>query len=174
MSQLGFFDTDKRLSVLSAKGDPFKLIRDDGVSVASVHDSQKIDDLANKGNKSRDVYADSVYRSAETEQRLKARGVRSRIKKRGRRNRPLTGAGATAPPRKSKVRTRIEHVFGVQENAPGGRLVRTIGIVQGEGEDRTLAYNIRRLVIPGASGSRLTGGVRLNRHNWAGERSKQR
>jgi hypothetical protein len=30
---------------------------------------------------------------------------------------------------KSKVRARIEHVFGAQENAPGGRLVRSIGIV---------------------------------------------
>jgi hypothetical protein len=28
------------------------------------------------------------------------------------------------------VRARIEHVFGAQENAPGGRLVRTIGIVR--------------------------------------------
>jgi hypothetical protein len=26
--------------------------------------------------------------------------------------------------------TRIEHVFGAQQNAPGGRIVRTIGIVR--------------------------------------------
>jgi IS5 family transposase len=126
-----------------------KLIRDYGVSDASVHDSQKLDDLLNKGNTSSKVYADSAYRSAETERKLKARGFTSRIHKRGRRNRPLREAEAEANYRKSKVRARIEHVFGAQENAPGGRLVRTIGIVRAKIKIglQNLAYNIRRLVI---------------------------
>ena len=49
---------------------------------------------------------------------------------------------------KSKVRARIEHVFGAQENAPGGRLVRTIGIVRAKAKIglQNLVYNIRRLV----------------------------
>ena len=38
-----------------------------------MHDSQKLDELLNKGNTSSDVYADSAYRSAETERKLKAR-----------------------------------------------------------------------------------------------------
>jgi IS5 family transposase len=126
-----------------------KLIRDYRVSDASVHDSQKLDDLLNKANTSNDVYADSAYRSAETERHLKARGFRSRIHKRGRRNRPLTEAEAAANTTKSKVRARIEHVFGAQENAPGGRLMRTIGIVRAEVKIglQNLVYNIRRLVI---------------------------
>ena len=43
----------------------------------------------------------------------------------------------------------IEHVFGAQENAPGGRLVRTIGIVRAKIKIglQNLAYNIRRLMI---------------------------
>lgn len=126
-----------------------KLIRDYTVSDASEHDSQKLDELVNRGNTSRDVYADSAYRSAEIERKLKAKGFRSRIHKRGRRNRPLTEAEARANHRKSKVRARIEHVFGAQENAPGGRLVRTIGIVRAKIKIglQNLAYNIRRLVI---------------------------
>ena len=126
-----------------------KLIREYGVTDASVHDSQAFDDLLNKGNTSSDVYADSAYRSAETERKLKARGFRSRIHKRGRRNRPLSDAETEANSRKSKVRVRIEHVFGAQENAPGGRLVRTIGIVRAKIKIglQNLAYNIRRLVI---------------------------
>ena len=126
-----------------------KLIRDYTISDASEHDSQKLDDLLTRGNTSRDVYADSAYRSAETEQKLRARGFRSRIHKRGRRNRPLTEAEARANHRKSKVRARIEHVFGAQENAPGGRLVRTIGIVRAKIKIglQNLAYNIRRLVF---------------------------
>jgi hypothetical protein len=31
---------------------------------------------------------------------------------------------------RSRVRARSEHVFGTQESAPGGRIVRTIGIVR--------------------------------------------
>jgi len=127
----------------------YKLIREYGVTDASVHDSQAFDDLLNKGNTSSKVYADSAYRSAEAERKLKARGFRSRIHKRGRRNRPLSAAEAEANYSKSKVRARIEHVFGAQENAPGGRLVRTIGIVRAKIKIglQNLAYNIRRLVI---------------------------
>src|SRR5271169_5446042 len=126
-----------------------KLIRDYTVSDASEHDSQKLDELVNRGNTSREVYADSAYRSAEIERKLKAKGFRSRIHKRGRRNRPLTEADARANHRKSKVRARVEHVFGAQENAPGGRLVRTIGIGRAKIKIglQNLAYNIRRLVI---------------------------
>ena len=126
-----------------------KLIRGYAVGDASEHDSQKLDELLNRGNTSRDVYADSAYRSAETERKLGARGFRSRIHKRGRRSHPLTEAEGRANHRKSKVRARIEHVFGAQENAPGGRLVRTIGIVRAKIKIglQNLAYNVRRLVI---------------------------
>lgn len=126
-----------------------KLIREYEVTDASVHDSREFDDLLNQANTSNDVYADSAYRSAETEQKLKAQGFRSRIHKRGRRNRPLTEAEEVANRRKSKVRARVEHVFGAQENAPGGRLVRTIGLVRARLKIglQNLAYNIRRLVI---------------------------
>ena len=126
-----------------------KLIREYGVTDASVHDSQEFDDLLNKGNTSSEVYADSAYRSAETERKLKARGFRSRIHNGGRRNRPLTEAETAANYSKSKVRARIEHVFGAQENAPGGRLVRTIGIVRAKLKIglQNLSYNIRRFVI---------------------------
>ena len=126
-----------------------KLIRDYTVSDASEHDSQKLDELVNRGNTSRDVYADSAYRSAEIERKLRAKGFRSRIHKRGRRNRPLTEAEARANHWKSKVRARIEHVFGAQENAPGGRLVRTIGIVRAKIKIglQNLVYNFRRLVV---------------------------
>ena len=125
-----------------------KLIRGYEVSDASVHDSQKFDGLVNRGNTSRAVYADSAYRSAGTERQLKARGLLSRIHKRGRRNRPLTAAEAAANTAKSKIRARIEHVFGAQENAPGGRRVRTIGIVRVTAKIglQNLVYNFRRLV----------------------------
>jgi transposase, IS5 family len=126
-----------------------KLIRRYDVSDASVHDSQKLDGLLNKSNTSEDVYADSAYRSAETEAKLKARGFRSRIHRRGSRNHPLSDAQAAANRRKSRVRVRVEHIFGAQENTPGGRIVRTIGIIRAKAKIglQNLAYNIRRLVV---------------------------
>ena len=48
---------------------------------------------------------------------------------------------------KSRIRARIEHVFGAQETAPCGRLVRTIGIVRARLKIgmQNFVYNIRRL-----------------------------
>ncbi len=125
------------------------LIRRYDVSDASVHDSQKLDGLLNKANTSEEVYADSAYRSAETEAKLKARGFRSRIHRRGSRNHPLSDAQLEANRKKSRVRARVEHIFGAQENAPGGRLMRTIGIIRAKAKMglQNLAYNIRRLVV---------------------------
>ena len=50
---------------------------------------------------------------------------------------------------KSKVRARAEHVFGAQEMAPGGRLVRTIGSARAKVKIalQNFCYNIKRLVI---------------------------
>jgi len=125
-----------------------KLIRRYTVSDAAVHDSQELDGLLNKGNTSDDVFADSAYRSAETEAKLKARGFRSRIHVRASRGHPLSQAEEDANRKKSRVRARIEHVFGAQQTTPGGRLVRTIGIVRARAKIglQNLVYNIRRLV----------------------------
>ena len=61
-----------------------KLIRHYEVTDASVHDSRKFNGLLNKKNTSADVYADSAYRSAAIEAKLKVRGLRSRIHQIGR------------------------------------------------------------------------------------------
>jgi IS5 family transposase len=126
----------------------YKLIRRYDVSDAAVHDSQKLDGLLNKANTSVDVFADSAYRSAETEAGLKARGFRSRIHVHATRNHPLSRRQEEANRKKSRLRARIEHVFGTQENSAGGRLVRTIGLVRARAKIglQNLVYNIRRFV----------------------------
>jgi len=127
----------------------YKLIRRYAVSDAAIHDSQKLDGLLNKTNTSADVFADSAYRSAETEAKLDEMGFNSRIHNRASRNHPLSDAQAEANRKKSKVRVRIEHVFGAQENAPGGRLIRSIGAVRARAKIglQNLVYNVRRFVI---------------------------
>lgn len=100
-----------------------------------------------QGNTSQDVFGDSAYRSAANEATLKRRGLRSHIHVRAARGHPLSKAKAAANRAKSRIRARIEHVFGAQETAPGGRMVRTIGIVRARAKIglQNLAYNMRRL-----------------------------
>ena len=125
-----------------------KLIRRYQVSDAAVHDSQKLDGLLNKSTTSREVFADSAYRSAETEAKLKARGFKSRIHVRAPRGHPLSKAKAGANRKKSRIRARVEPVFAAQQTSPGGLIVRTIGIVRAQMKIglQNLVYNIRRLV----------------------------
>ena len=126
----------------------YKLIRRYDVSDAAVHDSRKLDGLVSKTNTSADVFADSAYRSAKSEAKLKAGGFHSRIHRRASRNHPLSDAQTRANRAKSKIRARIEHVFGAQQSSAGGRIVRTIGIVRARAKIglQNLAYNMRRLV----------------------------
>jgi IS5 family transposase len=124
-----------------------KLIRRYAVTDAAGHDSRQFDGLLHRSNTSQDVFGDSAYRSAAAEARLKARGFRSRIHARAARGRPLSKAKAAANRAKSRIRARIEHVFGSQETAPGGRIVRTIGMVRARLKIglQNFVYNVRRV-----------------------------
>jgi transposase, IS5 family len=117
-------------------------------ATSSVHDGQKLEHLLDENNTSKDVWADSAYRSAEIEARLAAMGLKSRIHRRGPRNRSLSQAQEAANTRRSKVRARVEHVFGHQENAMGCKIVRTIGMARARFKIgmMNLGYNMRRMV----------------------------
>jgi len=96
-----------------------------------VHDSQVFDVLldphADESGHKRAIYADSAYRSKAQEQRLADNQIPSRICEKGVRNHPLTEAQKASNHEKSKVRVRVEHVFGAQAQM-GGHIVRTIGL----------------------------------------------
>jgi IS5 family transposase len=115
---------------------------------SSPHDSQKLDDVLDPTNTSKVVWADSAYRSTEIEQHLKEKGYRSRIHRRGARNRPLSEAQEAANKTRSRVRARVEPVFGHQENSTGRKIVRSIGMARARFKIgmMNLGYNIRRLV----------------------------
>jgi IS5 family transposase len=125
-----------------------KLIRRYAETDASVHDSQKLDDVLDKSNTGAEVWADSAYRSAEIEAALKAKGYKSRIHRRARRNRPLSRRQQAGNTTRSRVRARVEHVFGHLHTSMGGTIVRTIGIVRARAKIglMNLVYNISRLV----------------------------
>jgi transposase, IS5 family len=125
-----------------------KLIRRYAETDASVHDSQKLDDVLDKSNTGAEVWADSAYRSAEIEAKLEAKGYKSRVHRRARRNRPLSRREQAGNTTRSRVRARVEHVFGHQHTSMGGTIVRTIGIVRARAKIglMNLVYNISRLV----------------------------
>jgi len=125
-----------------------KLIGRYKVTDASVHDSQALNDVLDDDNTASDVWADSAYRSAEIEGKLEERGLKSRIHRKAHRNRPLTKREQQGNRTRSKVRARVEHVFGAQSNDMGGTLVRCIGIARAKTRIglKNLAYNMRRVV----------------------------
>ena len=133
-----------------------KLIRRYRVTDAAVHDSQAVEELLTSDNTASGVWADSAYRSKDIETKVKARGLRSRIHRKGYRNRPLRDWEKSGNRSRSRFRARVEHVFGTQRNDMGGTpdqvrgrlLVRSIGLVRARARIglKNLAYNLRRLV----------------------------
>ena len=108
----------------------------------------------------RDVWADSAYRSAEIEAKLKEKGLNSRIHRKGHRDKPLSEREKRGNKARSKVRARVEHVFGAQSNDMGGTLVRSIGLVRARAR-----IGLKNLALqhapPGAAGAPRRGGANV-------------
>ena len=92
---------------------------------ASAHDSQQLETLVASGDGV--VYADSAYRSAAAEAMLTKKAVASRIHERAYRNSPLSEEQKESNREKSKIRARIEHIFGYMSQAMKGYYLRYIG-----------------------------------------------
>lgn len=122
-----------------------KLIRRWSSTDASVHDSQVFEELLDENNTSGDVWADSAYWSGDRKEELAELGYRSHIHRKGVRGKPLNDRSAEANRKRSRVRARVEHVFGQQ--ALFGRYIRTIGWARARIKIgmTNLAYNMKRL-----------------------------
>lgn len=103
-----------------------KLIEHYAVTDASVHDSQVIGALLTESDG--ELYADSAYRSEEISAAVKELGIRNRIHERAYRNRPLSPAQKERNRAKSRIRARIEHIFGFLTGTMGADWIRTIGM----------------------------------------------
>ncbi len=134
-----------------------KLIRKYKVTDASVHDSQELDNVLDPNNDAQETWADSAYRSEEQEARLKDKGCTSNIHERAYRNKPLTPEQSAANTERSRVRARVEHVFGHIETAMNGCYIRTIGFMRAQAKIglENLAYNVSRFAFL-AGGSNAT------------------
>lgn len=125
-----------------------KLIRRYQVTDASVHDSNVFDDVLDAKNKAKDIWADAAYRAKEREAELKESGYRSHIHYKGARNHPLSEAKQSANTRRSRIRARVEHVFGRQAQM-GGKLIRCIGSLRAKANIgfKNLVYNLQRFIF---------------------------
>jgi IS5 family transposase len=126
-----------------------KLIRRYGVTDASVHDSREMDAAMDKNNSGKETWADSAYRSEAQEKRLAEAGFVSQVHERAYRGKPLSTAQKAANTEKSRVRARVEHVFGHIANSMNGCYVRTIGLARATAKIgmECLAYNISRFTF---------------------------
>ncbi|AKH36840.1 MULTISPECIES: IS5 family transposase [Nitrosomonas] len=105
-----------------------KLITTWEVTSAQIHDSQVLEEVLQSPEVGgADIYADSAYRSNAQEESLVTSKYTSQIHEKGARNHPLTQAQKSSNKEKSRVRARVEHVFGSMTNELGGITIRTIG-----------------------------------------------
>jgi transposase, IS5 family len=121
-----------------------KLIMRQEVTAANVHDSQMLEPLLDETDAGQPVWADRAYIGKE--EAVMARGAEPRINERARRNHPLTDEQKEANRLKSKVRARVEHIFGFVENSMGGSFIRSIGMARAKANIAllSLTYNMRR------------------------------
>jgi len=126
-----------------------KLITGYQVTSANISDHYVIGELLDKKEDGgQPLYADSAYSSAAMEELYKTKGVISRVNQKGYKNKKLTQGQRKENRRKSKIRSRVEHVFGFMANSMNGLFLKyrsykrnqaAIGLIN-------LTYNLFRLV----------------------------
>ena len=103
-----------------------KLIHSVAVTAANVHDSQLLGDLLH-GDETH-VWGDSAYAGQKKLLYERAPNAKDFTQKKGSRYRQLTEAEQSANRYKSKIRSRVEHVFGVMKRQFGFTKVRYRGL----------------------------------------------
>ena len=126
-----------------------KIIRKYVVTSAEVHDSQVVEDILDPMNEDQSVYADSAYRSKEIDEKLEKLQYRNRVHERPYRNTPLTEYQIKENKIKSKIRARVEHVFGYFSTKMKITKLRSIGLRRNAGRIGliNLIYNMNRYVL---------------------------
>lgn len=121
-----------------------KLITKYVVTDASVHDSQPLDELLQKGDPT--TYADSAYSGESCQNVFDKYGVEAKPIERAWRNRPLNGTQKRVNRARSKTRARVEHVFGMMSMCIRATMSRCIGMARNSSAIAmvNLVYNMIR------------------------------
>ncbi len=120
-----------------------KIITGYTVTSANVHDSQVLADLVDDND--RVLYADSAY-CGETIFSALPDGLEIQVHEKSNRHHPLTEEQKEHNKERSRIRARIEHIFGFMTNSMRGITVRSIGKLRAEFNAgiTNLTYNICR------------------------------
>lgn len=134
-----------------------KLIDNYVVTTARVHDSQVLAPLLSERDNGQSLHADSAYTGETQEQTITAHQMMNSVHEKGYRNKPLTDEQKEHNRQKSKVRARVEHIFGFIENSMGGSFMRCIGIARARVVIglTNLVYNMCRAVYLGLEMKRV-------------------
>jgi IS5 family transposase len=113
-----------------------KLIQSYAVSAANVADNRHFVSLLSgsvpKKTPEWRVWADAAYHSKQAETALAEKGLVSHLIRRYIVHHPAYFQMQREMSRRTKIRKRVEHIFGFIENSMGGKFVRTIGLKTGE------------------------------------------
>jgi IS5 family transposase len=133
-----------------------KIITNSEVTPANVHDSQAFVLTVVSMLFALDVFcgieitiwADSAYNGTLFQETILFYfpNIKFKICQKGSKNHPLTDEQKTSNTEKSRVRSRVEHVFGAMTNDMGGIIARSIGIMRVRRDiiAKNLAYNLKR------------------------------
>jgi IS5 family transposase len=119
------------------------------VTAASVHDSQPIDALLAPGPvEGEELHADSAYSGEGQAATIASRGMKGQVCEKGYKNHPLDEMQRTNNRIKSRVRARVEHIFGFMEGSMGGMFQQAIGQkrIAGIAGLMCLTYNLFRKI----------------------------
>ena len=124
-----------------------KLIKSVLTTPACVHDSQVISPLITDSDAGKYLYADSAYSGQKQLSEIVNSKLIPAVCEKGRRNNPLTNEQKESNRQKSKIRARVEHVFGRLAHF-GADEIRTIGIKRADAHHHLVAffYNTMQLI----------------------------
>lgn len=86
-----------------------------------------------KKDQGQDLHADSAYTGEEQDTTIAKYEMKNKVHEKGYRNNPLTDKQKASNTKKSKIRARVEHVFGFMEQSMNGLVLKSVGIVRASG-----------------------------------------
>jgi transposase, IS5 family len=105
-----------------------KIITQYKVTEASVHDSQLLEYLLDTNDQYQELYADSAYVGEKQEAVISKNKMLNKVHEKGYKNKPLTENQKAKNTQKSKIRARVEHIFGFMERSMHGMYLYSVGI----------------------------------------------
>ena len=125
-----------------------KLITAYKVTSANIPDNAVVNEILEREDSGQPLYGDAAYSSKDLEKLYLENGIISRVNQQGYRNKAITRQQQRDNRRKSKIRCRVEHIFGFMENSMHGIFLRYRSLTRNAAgiAMMNLTYNLFRLV----------------------------